>query len=87
LEFDSISDTLFCFVILFCIPYNIFLLHYSIVSDSSVNYKICDIIKVIGNIHDIEDDVFDEHLAIAKEISLIRREITILRRTIFPLRE
>ena len=42
--------------------------------------------KVIGNIHDIEDDVFDEHLAIAKEISLIRREITILRRTIFPLR-
>jgi magnesium transporter len=42
--------------------------------------------KVIGNIHDIEDDVFDEHLAIAKEISLLRREITILRRTIFPLR-
>lgn len=42
--------------------------------------------KVIGNIHDIEDDVFDEHLAIAKEISLLRREITILRRTILPLR-
>jgi magnesium transporter len=42
--------------------------------------------KVVGNIHDIEDDVFDERLAIAKKISLIRREITILRRTIFPLR-
>lgn len=42
--------------------------------------------KVVGNIHDIEDDVFDEHLAIAKEISRLRREITILRRTILPLR-
>jgi magnesium transporter len=42
--------------------------------------------KVIGNIHDIEDDVFDEHLAIAKDISFLRREITILRRTILPLR-
>jgi magnesium transporter len=42
--------------------------------------------KVIGNIHDIEDDVFDEYLAIAKEISRLRREITILRRTILPLR-
>jgi magnesium transporter len=42
--------------------------------------------KVVGNIHDIEDNVFDERLAVAKEISLLRREITILRRTIFPLR-
>ena len=29
--------------------------------------------KVIGNIHDIEDDVFDQHVAIAKEISLLKK--------------
>src|SRR5918911_1143715 len=36
--------------------------------------------KIIGNIHDIEDDVFDEHLAIAKEISLLRRIILLVTR-------
>lgn len=44
------------------------------------------LIKVVGDLHDIEDDVFNPKLAIAKEISLIRREITALRRIIIPLR-
>jgi magnesium transporter len=42
--------------------------------------------KVIGNIDDIEDVVFDESAVAAREISYIRREITSLRRITIPLR-
>ncbi|GKS60840.1 hypothetical protein YTPLAS21_02980 [Candidatus Nitrosocosmicus sp.] len=42
--------------------------------------------KVIGNIDDIEDAVFDDKLAIAKEISILRREVTTLRRIVVPLK-
>jgi magnesium transporter len=34
--------------------------------------------KVIGNLDDVEDDVFDEKIANAKEVSTLRREITTL---------
>jgi magnesium transporter len=42
--------------------------------------------KVVGNIDDIEDVVFDEKSSAAKEISYIRRQITSLRRITIPLR-
>lgn len=42
--------------------------------------------KVIGNLDDVEDDVFDEKISNAKEISILRREITTLRRIVVPLK-
>ncbi len=42
--------------------------------------------KIVGNIDDIEDVVFDEKQDAAREISYIRREITSLRRIAIPLR-
>ncbi|MGH7909649.1 MAG: CorA family divalent cation transporter, partial [Thermodesulfobacteriota bacterium] len=42
--------------------------------------------KVVGNIDDIEDVVFDEKANAAKEISYVRRQITSLRRITIPLR-
>ena len=42
--------------------------------------------KVVGNIDDIEDVVFDEKSNAAKEISYIRRQVTSLRRITIPLR-
>jgi len=44
------------------------------------------LMKVIGNLDDIEDAVFDDKVAIVKEISLLRREITVLRRIVVPLK-
>jgi magnesium transporter len=44
------------------------------------------LIKVKGNLDDIEDLVFDERIAIAKRISFLRREITILKKLVYPLK-
>ena len=44
------------------------------------------LMKLEGNLDGIEDLVFDEKVAIAREISLLRREITTLRRVVVPLR-
>ena len=44
------------------------------------------LMKVEGNLDDIEDLVFDEKSAVAKEISMLRREITTLRRIVYPLK-
>jgi magnesium transporter len=44
------------------------------------------LMKVEGNLNDIEDLVFDEKVAVAKEISMLRREITTLRRMVYPLK-
>lgn len=44
------------------------------------------LMKIQGNLDDIEDVVFDEQSAVAKEISLLRREITTLRRLVFPMK-
>jgi magnesium transporter len=58
-------------------------------------YKIIDmmvddllhiLIKIEGNLDDIEDEVFDPKTAVPREISILRREITNLRRLMFPLR-
>jgi magnesium transporter len=42
--------------------------------------------KIVGNIEDIEDIVFDEQTNAAREISYIRRQIAVLRRIAIPLR-
>jgi len=42
--------------------------------------------KLVGNLDDIEDVVFDEQATAAREISYIRRQITSLRRIAIPLR-
>src|SRR4029078_8570624 len=43
------------------------------------------LMKLKGNLDDIEDVVFDDKHAAPKEISLLRREITTLRRGVIPL--
>ena len=42
--------------------------------------------KIVGNLEDIEDIVFDEVNSAGRQISLLRREITKLRRTVHPLK-
>ena len=44
------------------------------------------LMKIVGNLEDIEDAVFDDKVEVVKEISLLRREITILRRIVSPLK-
>ena len=44
------------------------------------------LMKIIGNLDDIEDAVYDEKTEIAKEISMFRREITTMRRVLIPLK-
>lgn len=43
------------------------------------------IIKIVGNLQDIEEAVFDDKVEVVREISLLRRDITALRRIVFPL--
>ncbi len=43
--------------------------------------------RIVENLDEIEDDVFDENKSTPKKISLLRREITILRRIVNPLRK
>jgi magnesium transporter len=43
--------------------------------------------KVIANLDDIEDEVFDETKSVAKNIALLRREINIMRRIANPLKK
>jgi magnesium transporter len=61
-----------------------YLLHKII--DTMVDDLLHILMKVVGNIDDIEDSVFDERIAIPRQISLLRREITTLRRMVIPLR-
>jgi magnesium transporter len=44
------------------------------------------LMKLEGNLDGIEDLVFDEKVAVARDISFLRREITTLRRVVVPLR-
>jgi magnesium transporter len=53
----------------------------------ALTYDLLNVVrKVVGNIDDIEDVVFDEKSTAAREISYIRRQITSLRRITIPLR-
>jgi magnesium transporter len=61
-----------------------FLLHKII--DTLVDDMLHILMKVVGNIDDIEDSVFDERISIPRQISLLRREITTMRRIVIPLR-
>src|SRR5215212_3398937 len=61
-----------------------YLLHKII--DTLVDDLLHILMKVVGNIDDIEDSVFDEQISIPRQISLLRREITTLRRMVIPLR-
>ena len=54
--------------------------------DSLVDDLLHILMKIIGNIDDIEDAVFDDKVAVVKEITLLRREITTLRRVMLPLK-
>jgi magnesium transporter len=44
------------------------------------------LMKIEGNLDDIEDVVFDDRVAVAREVSVLRREINTLRRLLFPLK-
>jgi magnesium transporter len=43
------------------------------------------LMKIVGNLQDIEEAVFDDKVEVVREISLLRRDITALRRIVFPL--
>lgn len=43
--------------------------------------------KIIANLEDLEDQVFDDTKSVARDISLLRREINKLRRMIMPLKK
>jgi magnesium transporter len=43
------------------------------------------LMKIVGNLQDIEEAVFDDRVEIVREISLLRRDVTALRRIVFPL--
>lgn len=43
--------------------------------------------KIIANLEDLEDHVFDDTRSVAREISLLRREINKLRRMVNPLKK
>jgi magnesium transporter len=54
--------------------------------DTLVDGMLHILMKVVGNIDDIEDSVFDEKISIPRQISVLRREVTTLRRIVIPLR-
>ncbi|CAE6493718.1 magnesium transporter CorA family protein [Candidatus Nitrosotenuis uzonensis] len=62
-----------------------FLLHKII--DALVDDLLHTLRRIVANLDEIEDDVFDENKSTPKKISLLRREITILRRIVNPLRK
>lgn len=43
--------------------------------------------KVIANLDDLEDEVFDEKISVARSIALLRREINVMRRIANPLKK
>jgi magnesium transporter len=54
--------------------------------DALIDHLLNLVRKIVGNIEDIEDVVFDEQANAAREISYIRRQITVLRRIAIPLK-
>lgn len=62
-----------------------FLLHKII--DTLVDDLLHTLRRIVANLDEIEDDVFDEMNSAPRKIALLRREITILRRIVGPLRK
>jgi magnesium transporter len=54
--------------------------------DGLVDDLIRTIRSMIGDIDEVEDEVFNEKISVAKEISSLRRQITSLRRMAIPLK-
>ncbi len=61
-----------------------YLLHKII--DTLVDDMLHLLMKVVGNIEDIEDLVFDERASVSRQIALLRREITTLRRIVLHVK-
>jgi magnesium transporter len=61
-----------------------YLLHKII--DTLVDDLLHLLMKVVGNIEDIEDLVFDERTSVSRQIALLRREITTLRRIVLHVK-
>jgi len=61
-----------------------YLLHKII--DALVDDLLHLLMKVVGNIEDIEDSVFDERVSVSRQIALLRREITTLRRIVLHVK-
>jgi len=55
--------------------------------DAMVDDLLHTLRRIVENLDEIEDDVFDENKSTPKKISMLRREITILRRIVHPLRK
>jgi magnesium transporter len=54
--------------------------------DTLVDNMLHLLMKIIGKLDDIEDEVFDDKVANARDLSILRREITTLRRIVLPLK-
>jgi magnesium transporter len=54
--------------------------------DTQVDDLLHILMKIIGKLDDIEDEVFDDKVANARDLSILRREITTLRRIVLPLK-
>lgn len=61
-----------------------YLLHTII--DALVNDLFHILMKIQGNLDDVEDAVFDDRVEVVKGISILSREITHLKTIIFPLK-
>ncbi len=54
--------------------------------DNLVDNMLHILMKIIGKLDEIEDEVFDDKVANARDLSILRREITTLRRIVLPLK-
>ncbi|WP_231129040.1 magnesium transporter CorA family protein [Candidatus Nitrosocosmicus hydrocola] len=54
--------------------------------DTLVDNLLHMLVRIIGKLDDIEDEVFDDKVANARDLSILRREITTLRRIVLPLK-
>jgi magnesium transporter len=54
--------------------------------DTLVDNLLHLLVRIIGKLDDIEDEVFDDKVANARDLSILRREITTLRRIVLPLK-
>jgi magnesium transporter len=53
--------------------------------DTLVDYLFPMLDKILGALENIEDDVFDDRISVAREVNMMRRDIADQRRILFPL--